>query len=128
MDPSNDCDESFIQVFDGPDTNATQLGEKICGPSNIESMESIGRHIFVIYTSLVVNSSDKFRIGINLPGGQNISKLSKRVRLIKYIGHFKLPIICIFSDTTIMEGDIVYYDYSEENDYHAFDSSCTYSK
>ena len=68
MDPSNDCDESFIQFFDGPDTNATQLGEKICGPSNIESMESIGRHIFVLCTSLAVNSSDEFRIGINLPG------------------------------------------------------------
>ena len=68
IDPSNDCDESFIQIFDGPDTNATQLGENICVSSNIESMESIGRHIFVMYTSLVVNSSDEFRIGINLPG------------------------------------------------------------
>ena len=72
MDPSNGCKESFIQVFDGPDTNSSQLGGKICGSSNLESMESIGRHLFISYTSLAVNRSDEYRIGINLPGRQNI--------------------------------------------------------
>ena len=68
MDRSSECDESFIQVFDGPDTNSSQLGERICGSYNVESMESIGRDIFVVFTSTADNSSDEFRIGISLPG------------------------------------------------------------
>ena len=68
MGRSSECDESFIQVFDGPDTNSSQLGERICGSYNVESMESIGRDIFVVFTSTADNSSDEFRIGISLPG------------------------------------------------------------
>ena len=68
MDKSNECNSSFIQVFDGPDSNATQFGENICGSSNLESLESIGRDIYLEYKSFAVNSSDEFTIGVNLPG------------------------------------------------------------
>ena len=68
MDKSNECNTSFIQGFDGPDFNATQFGENICGSSNLESIESIGRDIYLVYTFFAVNSSDEFTIGVNLPG------------------------------------------------------------
>ena len=68
MDTSNECDESFIQVFDGLDTNATQIGKRICGSSNLESIESIGRDMYVAYYSMTASTTDKFRIGVNIPG------------------------------------------------------------
>ena len=68
MDKSNECNSSFIQVFDGPDSNATQFGGNICRSSNLESLESIGRDIYLVYTFLAVNISDEFTIGVNLPG------------------------------------------------------------
>ena len=68
MDTSNECQESFIQVFDGPDTNAAQIGKGICGSSNLESIESIGRDMYVAYYSTTTNTTDRFRIGVNIPG------------------------------------------------------------
>ena len=68
MDPTTECDESYIQVFDGPDMNATRIGKRICGSSNLESLESIGRDIYVAYSSIKANTSDRFRIGVNMPG------------------------------------------------------------
>ena len=68
MDPTTECDESYIQVFDGSDMNATRIGKRICGSSNLESLESIGRDIYVAYSSIKANPSDRFRIGVNMPG------------------------------------------------------------
>ena len=70
MDRSSGCAKSFIQIFDGPNSNSSQIREKICGSSNLESLESIGRDVYLVYSSVEVNSSDRFTIGVNLPGIQ----------------------------------------------------------
>ena len=71
MDQSSGCTESYIQVFDGSNSNATQFGGKICGSSNPERLESMGRDVYLVYTSKIGNGSEKFKIGVNLPGISN---------------------------------------------------------
>ena len=83
MDTSNECSSSFIQVFDGPDSNAKQLGQNVCGSSDLESLESIGRDIYLEYKSFAVNSSDEFTIGVNLPGLWH-SLVANKLFLIRY--------------------------------------------
>ena len=68
MDTTSGCDESYIEVFDGSDTNATRIGERICGSSHLEDLEPIGRDIYIAYNSMKANTSDEFRIGVNMPG------------------------------------------------------------
>lgn len=70
MDRSKGCNQSSIQVFDGPNSNGSQIGNKICGSSNLESLESMGRDVYLVYSSVEVNSSDRFTIGVDLPGIQ----------------------------------------------------------
>ena len=62
------CVENFIEVFDGSNSNAPKIGDKICGDSGSKFLESSGNSLFVVYSFPVMSALDELRIGYNLGG------------------------------------------------------------
>ena len=75
--------EEIEQTISKQNSNSSQIGEKICGSSNLESLESMGRDIYIVYSSAEVNSSDRFTIGVNLPGIQQYELIYLYATVIK---------------------------------------------
>ena len=85
IDSSRNCEQSSLQVFDGPDTFSATLGEKMCGILTTEKMESTGSEIFMTYTSSSLNFTDQFVIGYNVSG----NLLSIYRLLFSFLKNFK---------------------------------------
>ena len=62
------CDQSFLEVFDGFGLGSTRLGDKICGLSTTKEIESQGNEVTLMYTSTSPNGTDKFKIGYDVSG------------------------------------------------------------
>ena len=66
--PSMNCEQSSLTAFDGPSEYSSMLGDRMCGPTVIENIESTGNEIYLLYTSTLMNGTDHFKIAYNISG------------------------------------------------------------
>ena len=48
---SSNCEQSSLEVFDGPDDNFMKIGGKLCGSQTGGILESTGNELYLMYSS-----------------------------------------------------------------------------
>ena len=66
---STNCENSSLEVFDGPDDGSARIGEKKCGPQVRNTLESSGNELYLKYSSKPsLNHDDQFTIKCSISG------------------------------------------------------------
>ena len=66
---STGCKSSFIQVFDGPNTQSNKLGKKLCGNTLPDDKHINGKDLFVQFLTTNPNAAlNAFRIKLIIKG------------------------------------------------------------
>ena len=72
LEASKDCEASFLQIFDGPNSNSTTFGSKLCGQNIPDNIESTGNSLFLLFNKTANSANkNKFQITINEKGNHN---------------------------------------------------------
>ena len=69
LETSMDCELSYLQVFDGPNSNSTTFGSKLCGHNIPDNIESTGNSLFLLFNKSANSANEnKFQITVNEKG------------------------------------------------------------
>ena len=69
IDLSSNCEQSSLEVFDGPDNGSVRIGEKMCGPQARNTLESSGYELYLMYfSSTSLNLDVQFTIKCSISG------------------------------------------------------------
>ena len=68
MASSVNCVQSSLQVFDGPHKHSSELGDRICGRSLVQRVESTGNELYLMHFSEAQNNTDQFKIKYSFSG------------------------------------------------------------
>ena len=81
LEASVNCEISSLQIFDGPNSNSTIFGNRICGSSLIDNIESTGNNLFLLFnkTSKSINGNE-FTIKANEKGMHDYDQLDSRIK------------------------------------------------
>ena len=65
---SANCENASLQIFDGQNIHASRIGNKLCGNTLPNEMESRGQSLFLLYHSSVYSRADTFEISYEVQG------------------------------------------------------------
>ena len=69
LETSVDCEVSYLQIFDGPNSNSTTFGSKLCGTNIPDNIESTGNSLFLLFNKTANSENEnKFQIKLNEKG------------------------------------------------------------
>ena len=72
LEASEDCKASSLQIFDGPNSNSTSFGSKLCGQNIPDNIESTGNSLFLLFNKTANSANEnKFEITVNEKGNHN---------------------------------------------------------
>ena len=69
LETSEDCEASSLEIFDGPNSNSTTFGSKLCGQNIPDNIESTGNSLFLLFNKSANSANEnKFQITVNEKG------------------------------------------------------------
>ena len=69
IEPSRNCKNSSLEVFDGSDDRSAMIGEKMCGSQTNSIIESSGNELYLKYSSKAsLSHDDQFYINCSISG------------------------------------------------------------
>ena len=83
LEASVNCEISSFQVFDGPNSNSTSFGNRLCGSSLPDNIESTGNNLLLLFnkTSKSINENE-FKIKLNEKGMHDYDELDSRIKIL----------------------------------------------
>ena len=81
LEASVNCEISSLQIFDGPNSDSTIFGNRLCGQKLPDNIESTGKNLFVLFnkTSKSINANE-FKIKVNEKGMRENNELVSRMK------------------------------------------------
>ena len=76
LEASVNCEISSLQIFDGPNSDSTIFGNRLCGPDLPDNIESTGNNLFLLFnkSSKSLNGNE-FKIKVNKKGMHDYDEL-----------------------------------------------------